>query len=70
MFWFKLRHRLRSYFQPRKLKFASDEAEMKYLMEQGVKDLRCMESNLSLEQRMRWAELTNRPFPEYRLIIM
>jgi hypothetical protein len=69
MFWFKLWHRIRGYAQSRKPKFASDEAEIRWLMRQGIKDLRCKKDNLTSEQQARYAELTDRPFPEYMIVI-
>lgn len=69
MFIFKLRHRLKSYLMPRKPKFKSDKDEMAWLIQQGRNETGCQLSNLTPEQRARWTELTDRPFPDYGIVI-
>jgi hypothetical protein len=69
MFWFKLWHKIKGLTQPRKPKFASDDAELKWLMAQGIKGNSCIKSNLTPEQQLRRDELTDRPFPEYGIAI-
>lgn len=53
----------------RKPKFASDDDEIAWLMEQGRGEKGCCFDNLTLEQRARWIELTDRPFPDYAIFV-
>jgi hypothetical protein len=62
-------HRAKSRLRQRKQKFASDEAEIDWLKGQGIKGSSCSEYNLTPEQRRRWRELTDRPFPDYSIIL-
>ena len=63
MFWFKLWHRMHSLRQTRKPKFASDAQEIEWLLTQGEGELGKSPRYLTSEQRQRWAELTDRPYP-------